>query len=285
MKPLNGPTAWTLRMQRPCAICYFTLARLSDWWWCGGNGGGGGGERCWGRRSCTWSCSESFHTIPHPLPHSVWEGAQARRPPSHAAAAIEERWRRFLMAGAAATVSPPGRPPFAAPLKRKREPQTGSLQPFPVDRLPHRLSDWCQSREEMVWTGEIKKRERGVGVGGLYIYIYIKEGNQMTGLQVMNACLLQSVPGGWWRWEWREWEVQAGGKRRFVWINTIFFFLFEGDVRNWDSGGIVDVPGLCMPQTQDARTHAHTFSFLGGCKPHVCTQRGSRALGDIPPSP
>lgn len=50
----------------------------------------------------------------------------------------------------------------------------------------------------------------------------------------------------------------AGGRKEKVCLNQHnFFFLFEGDVRNWDSSGIADVPGLSMPQTQDSHTHTH----------------------------
>lgn len=61
----------------------------------------------------------------------------------------------------------------------------------------------------------------------------------------------------------------AGRRKEKVCLNQhnfFFFFLFEGDVRNWDSGGIADVPGLCMPQTQDThtRTDSHKAIFFWG---------------------
>jgi len=33
---------------------------------------------------------------------------------------------------------------------------------------------------------------------------------------------------------------------------------FKRDARNWDSGGIADVPGLSVLQTQDTCTHTQT---------------------------
>lgn len=62
-------------------------------------------------------------------------------------------------------------------------------------------------------------------------------------------CLLQSIPGG-------------EGKKE-VCLNQ---HVFKGDVRNWDSGGIADVPGLNSLQTQETHTHAsgnkHTFTQI-----------------------
>ena len=68
------------------------------------------------------------------------------------------------------------------------------------------------------------------------------------------------------------WEEQRR-KRRFVWINMFF----KRDVRNWDSGGIADVPGLSALQTQDTHTR------IQKCKreqTHIYTRRDSGALGE-----
>lgn len=66
------------------------------------------------------------------------------------------------------------------------------------------------------------------------------------------------------------WEEQRR-KRRFVWINMFF----KRDVRNWDSGGIADVPGLSALQTQDT----HKYRNASANK-HIYTRRDSRALGE-----
>lgn len=68
----------------------------------------------------------------------------------------------------------------------------------------------------------------------------------------------------------------AGGRKEKVCLNQhnfFFYFLFEGDVRNWDSSGIADVPGLSMPQTQDTHTHTQTRTW------HARTHKLEEGLG------
>lgn len=133
---------------------------------------------------------------------------------------------------------------------RNRKTSTGSYW-----QLPSSSPVEVSGGKEMIWNSKIKfgiKKKR--------------VGNQTSWLWVMNACLLQSIPRR---------NVRSRGERRgFVWINMFFFF--KTDVRNWDSGGIADVPGLGARQTRDTHTNA---GMQTRTNTHLHTKRLGRPWG------
>lgn len=197
-----------------------------------------------------WSCGrKSFKTEPHTVPYlltlTAFEKGYAAdySIPCSARGRNEKKdfWRLPPPPCVDTAVVPPGSPR----LRRGKKERPAKQARFNRFQLTGFLivSHWSRPREGMMRPGKIKQRKRGGE-------IKIKEGKEIK------------HPGcGWWTrvssspsheecWGWGGEggdERRRRRKRRFVWINMFF----ERDVRNWDSGGIADVPGLSVLQTQD----------------------------------